>query len=76
MIRHGSHHAVSQNHRRLRALGVVVFVAIVVVIFLLVQGGRVVGRQSLSHFDSLVRPRAPFHRSNSFAIGHLSKGAG
>jgi hypothetical protein len=35
----------------------------------------VVGRQSLSHFDSLVRPRAPFHRSNSFAIGHLSKDA-
>jgi hypothetical protein len=39
MIRHGSHHAVPQNHRWLRALGVVVFVAIVIVIFLLVQGG-------------------------------------
>jgi hypothetical protein len=39
MIRHGSQHAVPQNHRWLRALGVVVFVAIVVVIFLLVQGG-------------------------------------
>jgi hypothetical protein len=39
MIRHCSHHAVPQNHRWLRALGVVVCVAIVVVIFLLVQGG-------------------------------------